>query len=62
MERYYVFTYRDNCGGGKRYILADSKRDALQKLKAFLEKHHPNKEYQIELYQTFDAPKASKES
>lgn len=56
MERYYVFSYRDNCGGGRRYILAQTKKDALRKLRAFLKKHHPDRKYRIEFDERIEVP------
>lgn len=47
--KYYIFTYRDNAGGGRRYILAASKTEAFKRLKAFLNEHHPFRKYKIEL-------------
>jgi hypothetical protein len=45
--KYYVFTYYDNAGGGRREILADSKKEASKRLKQFLNEYHPFRKYQI---------------
>ena len=47
--KYYIFTYRDNAGGGRRWIFAASKAEALKRLKAFLNQYHPFRKYKIEL-------------
>lgn len=47
--KYYVFTYRDNAGGGKREILAENANEAYKRLKQFLNEYHPFRKYQIEL-------------
>lgn len=47
--KYYIFTYRDNAGGGRRYIIAASKAEAFKRLKAFLNEYHPFRKYKIEL-------------
>ena len=49
--KYYVYSYRDNAGGGKREILAENIEEALKKLKRFLNEYHPFRKYQIELEQ-----------
>lgn len=47
--KYYVFTYRDATGGGRRYILAENASDAWKKLRQFLNEHHPFRRYHIRL-------------
>ncbi len=47
--KYYVYTYYDSVGGGRRYILAEDERDALKRLKRFLNEHHPFRKYTINL-------------
>ena len=53
--KYFVFTYRDGAGGGKRYILAENKLEALARLLEFLKKYHPYRHYKIELEQVMPA-------
>ena len=48
-KKYYIYTYRDGSGGGKRYILADNELQALANLLEFLKKYHPFRHYKIEL-------------
>ena len=45
----FVFTYRDNAGGGRRYIWASDEKAALKRLKRFLNQYHPYRKYIIEL-------------
>ena len=47
LMKYYVFTYYDNVGGGRREILADSKKEASKRLRQFLNEYHPFRKYQI---------------
>ena len=49
--KYYVYTYRDNAGGGKRNILAASEKEANKRLRQFLNQYHPFRKYHIELEQ-----------
>lgn len=53
--KYYVFFYWDNAGGGRRYILADSKDEALKRLKKFLNEYYPFRKYHIHLEQVMPA-------
>lgn len=48
-KKYYVFSYRDGAGGGKREILAENKDEALKRLKQFLNQYHPFRSYKIQL-------------
>ena len=47
----YVFTYKDNAGGGRRYIWAADEKEALKRLKRFLSQYHRTRKYTIELEQ-----------
>lgn len=47
--KYYVFTYRDNAGGGRRWILAENQQEATKRLKQFLNRFHPFRKYKITL-------------
>ena len=53
--KYYIFTYRDNAGGGKRWILAENEKNALKRLKKFLHEYHPFRKFYIELEQIMPA-------
>lgn len=53
--KYYVFFYRDNAGGGRRYILAENAREAWKKLRRFLNEYHPYRRYSIRLEQVLPA-------
>lgn len=54
-RKYYIYTYRDGAGGGKRWILAENEMQALVNLLEFLKKHHPFRHYKIELEQVMPA-------
>lgn len=54
-RKYYIYTYRDGSGGGKRNILADNELQALANLLEFLKKYHPFRHYKIELEQVMPA-------
>jgi len=54
-KKYYIYTYRDGAGGGKRWILADNELQALANLLEFLKKYHPTRHYKIELEQVMPA-------
>ena len=45
----YIFTYRDNAGGGRRYIHAKSEPEAWNEIKNFLAEYHPTRHYTLEL-------------
>lgn len=53
--KYYVFFFRDNAGGGRRYILADNARDAWKSLRRYLNEYHPFRHYHICLEQVIPA-------
>lgn len=48
-EKYYVYTYWDGVGGGKRWILATSEKEARKRLRQFLNRYHPFRKYSIQL-------------
>lgn len=54
-KKYYIYTYRDGAGGGKRWILAENEMQALANLLEFLKKYHPFRHYKIELEQVMPA-------
>ena len=54
-KKYYVFTYRDGAGGGRRYILAADRRIAERDLRRFLNEHHPFRRFIVELEQVLTA-------
>ncbi len=54
-KKYYVFVYRDNIGGGRRYILAADRGIAERDLRRFLNEYHPFRRFIIELEQVLTA-------
>lgn len=53
--KYYVFTYWDNAGGGRRWILAKNQQEATKRLKQFLNRFHPFRKYRIYLENVMSA-------
>ena len=55
MPKYFVFTFRDDRGGGTFYALADTAQEAERRLRSFLNRKRPFRRFTITLEQELPA-------
>jgi hypothetical protein len=55
MEKYFVFSFRDDRGGGTFYALAHTAQEAEKRLRSFLHRKRPFRKYTITLEQELPA-------
>ena len=55
MEKYFVFSFRDDRGGGTFYALAHTAQEAEKRLRSFLHRKRPFRQYTITLEQELPA-------